>query len=82
MPIKKLSESVMKKLKEHSKDHGGAKHMAAMVRLMQEPPYPSMRRAHAMLEKKKKPIKKMKPMNKQKVTKKPMAKKKMTTTNY
>jgi len=73
MPVKKLSESVMKKLKEHSKDHGGAKHMAAMKKLMEEPPYPSMRRAHAMLEKKKKPkvMKSKKPMGKQKVTKKP-----------
>ena len=80
MPVKKLSESVLKKLEEHSKDHGGKPHMNAMKKLMEEPPYPSMRRAHSMLMKKK--DKKMKPKNKQKVTKKPMAKKKMTTTKY
>jgi len=76
MPVKKLSESVLKKLEEHSKDHGGKPHMNAMKKLMEEPPYPSMRRAHTMLMKKKD---KKKPMNKQKVTKKPMGKKKMTT---
>jgi len=60
MPVKKLSESQMKKLKEHSKDHGGSKHYNAMKRLMEEPPYPSMNKAHSMLMKKdkKKPLSK------------------------
>jgi len=79
MPVKKLSESVLKKLEEHSKDHGGKPHMNAMKKLMEEPPYPSMRRAHTMLMKKKGDKEKKKAMNKQKVTKKPMGKKKMTT---
>jgi len=52
MPVKKLSESVMKKLKEHSKDHGGTKHYNAMKKLMEEPPYPSMSKAHSMVMKK------------------------------
>jgi len=71
MPVKKLSESQLKKLKEHSKDHGGKSHMNAMKKLMEEPPYPSMSKAHSMLMKKKEPMKK------QKVTKKPMGKKKI-----
>ena len=60
MPVKKLSESQLKKLKEHSKDHGGTKHYNAMKRLMEEPPYPSMNKAHSMLTKKdkKEPMKK------------------------
>ncbi len=59
MPVKKLSEATLKKLKEHSKDHGGAKHMNAMKKLMEEPPYPSMSKAHSILMKKdKKPMKK------------------------
>jgi len=58
MPKKSLSEATLKKLKEHSKDHGGVKHMNAMKRLMEEPPYPSMSKAHKMVmdkSKKKKP---------------------------
>lgn len=46
MPKKELTPLTLKKLKEHSKDHGGTKHMNAMKRIMEEPPYPSMKVAH------------------------------------
>ena len=60
MPKKELSPSMLKKLEEHSKDHGGKRHMNAMKKLMEEPPYPSMAKAHKMLmdkKGKKKPMK-------------------------
>ena len=58
MPKKELSPAVLKKLETHSKDHGGKRHMNAMKKLMEEPPYPSMSKAHKMLmDKGKKPMK-------------------------
>lgn len=51
MPKKELSANMIKRLKEHSKDHGGTKHFNAMKRLMEEPPYPSMKKAHDKLMK-------------------------------
>ena len=53
MPKKELSATMMKRLEEHSKDHGGKRHMNAMKKLMEEPPYPSMKKAHDMLMSKK-----------------------------
>jgi len=61
MPKKELSPAVLKKLETHSKDHGGKRHMNAMKKLMEEPPYPSMSKAHKMLmdkKDKKKPLSK------------------------
>ena len=53
MPKKALSDAMLKKLEAHSKDHGGKRHMNAMKKLMEEPPYPSMAKAHKMLMEKK-----------------------------
>lgn len=64
MPKKELSPAVLKKLETHSKrEHpqGAKRHMNAMKKLMEEPPYPSMSKAHKMLmdkKDKKKPLSK------------------------